>query len=402
MSRVRRRHARDRRPSAASKRANCQPECDAMRAVTVFPNSREVRLLDVPEPRIAEPTEVRLRMLEVGVCGTDREICSFAYGTPPAGSDHLVIGHESLAEVEAVGSAVDAFRPGDLVVPMVRRPCPHDHCAACRRGRQDFCFTGDFRERGIKEAHGFMTELVVEDQRHLVPVPAQLRDVAILVEPLTIAEKALIQLWQVQERLPWACPHRPGRNHGHCRRALVLGAGPVGLLGALALRSADFDTIVYAREPRPSAKADWVESIGAAYVSSSDVAPADLAAKVGAIDVVYEAAGASQVAFETMAALGANSVFIFTGVPGRRAPSAIDTDLLMRNLVLKNQIVYGTVNAGRDAFEAAVSDLERFATRWPAAVRALVTGRHPIEAHRDLLLGRPSGIKNVLAIGASS
>jgi threonine dehydrogenase-like Zn-dependent dehydrogenase len=373
-----------------------------MRAIAVVPKSRELRTMDLPEPGLTSPTDVRLRMLEVGICGTDREICSFEYGTPPSGGDHLVIGHESLAEVESVGSGVGALRRGDLVVPMVRRPCPHDHCVACRRGRQDFCFTGDFRERGIKEAHGFMTELVVEEERYLVSVPAELRDVAVLVEPLTIAEKALIQLWQVQERLPWECPHRPGKNHGHCRRALVLGAGPVGLLGALALQSADFETIVYAREPRPSAKADWVESIGARYVSALEVAPADLAAKVGAIDVVYEAAGASQVAFETMAALGPNSVFIFTGVPGRKAPTAIDTDLLMRNLVLKNQVVYGTVNAGRDAFENAVRDLAGFAARWPAAVRGLITGRHPIDAHRDLLLGKPSGIKNVLAFGARS
>lgn len=373
-----------------------------MRAIAVVPSSTELRLLDVPEPKLEAPTDVRLRMLEVGVCGTDREICAFQYGTPPPGADHLVLGHESLARVESVGAGVSRVAPGDLVVPMVRRPCPHDHCGACRRGRQDFCFTGDFRERGIKEAHGFMTELVVEDEAYLVPVPAALRDVAVLVEPLTIAEKALIQLWQVQERLPWECPHKPGKNHGHCRRALVLGAGPVGLLGALALASADFETIVYAREPKPSAKADWVASIGATYVSSEEVAPADLAAKVGSIDVVYEAAGASQVAFETMQALGANSVFVFTGVPGRKAPAAIDTDLLMRNLVLKNQIVYGTVNAGRDAFEAAVRDLGHFAARWPDAVRALITARHPIDAHRELLLGRPSGIKNVLAIGVGS
>lgn len=371
-----------------------------MQAISVRPNARELTVLELPEPRIEAPTQARLRMLEVGVCGTDREICAFAYGTPPPGEDHLVIGHESLAEVETVGSGVVSLAPGDLVVPMVRRPCVHDHCAACRRGRQDFCFTGDFRERGIKQAHGFMTERVVEDERHLVPVPAALRDVAILVEPLTIAEKALIQLWQVQERLPWECPHKPGKNHGHCRRALVLGAGPVGLLGALALVAADFETIVYAREPQPSPKADWVASIGATYVSSQDVAPGDIAAKLGAIDVVYEAAGASQVAFETMQSLGANSVFIFTGVPGRKAPAAIDTDLLMRNLVLKNQIVYGTVNAGRDAFEAAVRDLAGFSARWPDAVRALITARHPIEAHRELLLGPPSGIKNVLAIGA--
>jgi glucose 1-dehydrogenase len=367
-----------------------------VKAIAVFPESKEVRLLDVEAPRMLGPSEVRLRMLEVGVCGTDREICAFEYGTPPEGSDHLIIGHESLAEVEAVGRQVRTVRPGDLVVPMVRRPCPHDHCPACRMGRQDFCFTGDFRERGIKQAHGFMTEIVVEDERYLIPVPRALRDVAVLVEPLTIAEKALIQLWQLQERLPWACPHKPGKDHGHCRRALVLGAGPVGLLGALALAAHDFETIVYARETAPNPKVRLVESIGARYVSSQDVPPAELADRFGAIDVVYEAAGASQVAFETMRALGANSVFIFTGVPGRKAPVSLDTDLLMRNLVLRNQIVYGTVNAGRDAYEAAVRDLAGFLERWPDSVRSLISGRYGPESHRELLLGRPTGIKNVI------
>lgn len=368
-----------------------------MKAIAVFPKSRELRLIDAPEPRLEAPTQALLRMLEVGVCGTDREICAFEYGTPPPGSDHLVLGHESLARVESVGAEVAGLRPGELVVPMVRRPCPHAHCLACRRDRQDFCFTGDFRERGIKELGGFMTERVVEDAKWLVPVPERLRELAVLVEPLTIAEKALIQLWDVQERLPWECPHRPGKRHGHCRRALVLGAGPVGLLGAMALAARDFETFVYAREAAPNPKATLAAAFGASYVSSQEVPPERLAARFGPIDVVYEAAGASRVAFETMQALGANSVFVFTGVPGRKAPVEVDTDLLMRNLVLRNQVVYGTVNAGRDAFEAAIADLGLFLERWPGAVRGLLSGRHAPEAYRELLLGRPEGIKHLIS-----
>ena len=368
-----------------------------MKAVSVFPKSRRVELLDVESPALETPSQVRLRVLDVGVCGTDREICAFEYGTAPPGSEHLVIGHESLCQVVAVGSEVTRVQLGDLVVPMVRRPCPHPHCTACRADRQDFCFTGDFRERGIKEAHGFMTEELVEDERYLNPVPRELRDVAVLVEPLTIAEKALIQLWHLQERLPWACPHKPGKRHGHCRRALVLGAGPVGLLGAMALRLHEFETIVYSREPAPNPKAEIATAIGASYVSSEAVSPHDLMGHCGAIDVVYEAAGASRLAFETMQSLGANSVFVFTGVPGRKAPVQVDTDTWMRNLVLRNQIVFGTVNAGRDAFEAAIQDVDAFLKRWPETVRALISGRYPVESYRDLLLGRPGGIKNVLA-----
>jgi threonine dehydrogenase-like Zn-dependent dehydrogenase len=291
---------------------------------------------------------------------------------------------------------------GDLVVPMVRRPCPHAHCLACRNERQDFCFTGDITERGIKEAHGFMTELVVDDEQYMNPVPRGLRDVAVLVEPLTIAEKAITQIWQVQVRLPWACPVGNGGARGSCHRAVVLGAGPVGLLGAMALVNAGFATWVYSRDPATGLKGGLVRSIGAEYVSAEDSTLEDLAEEVGNIDVVYEAAGASKVSFELLKHLGANGIFVFTGVPGRRGPVEIDTDLIMRNLVLKNQVVFGTVNADRDSFEAAIRDLAVFVARWPDAVRSLISGRFPVEAHRELLLGAPSGIKNVIEIGGRS
>jgi threonine dehydrogenase-like Zn-dependent dehydrogenase len=230
-------------------------------------------------------------------------------------------------------------------------------------------------------------------------VPDGLRDVGVLVEPLTIAEKALEQIWQVQQRLPWACPVVPGRQGGNCHRAVVLGAGPVGLLGAMALANADFDTFVYSREPRGSAKAELVESFGARYVSAADTGAKELARVIGNIDVVYEAAGASGVAFDAMGALGTNGIFVFTGVPGRKGPIPVETDALMRNLVLRNQVVFGTVNAGRSSFESAVRDLATFSARWPDAVRALISSRRKVEDYRELLLGAPGGIKHVLAFG---
>ncbi|MFO0691593.1 MAG: glucose 1-dehydrogenase [Myxococcota bacterium] len=367
-----------------------------MRAIAVFPSDKTIQLIQAPEPRIERPTDVLLRVLEVGVCGTDREICAFDYGTPPAGSDHLILGHESFMQVVEVGPAVTRVAVGDYVVPTVRRPCPHAHCTACRADRQDFCFTGDFVERGIKSAHGYMTERIVEDEQYLNRVPAELRELGVLVEPLTIAEKALIQLWDIQKRLPWGCPHEPGQRQAHCRRALVLGAGPVGLLGAMALRAAGFETIVYARDRAPNRKAGLCDAIDATYVSSQDVAPEDLGRRFGTIDVVYEAAGASKLAFDTMQAMGSNSVFVFTGVPGRKAPITLDSDRWMRDLVLKNQLVFGTVNAGRDAFEAAIRDVDYFRRTWPDAIGRLVTGRFRPEEHRELLLGKASGIKSVI------
>jgi threonine dehydrogenase-like Zn-dependent dehydrogenase len=368
-----------------------------MKSIAVIPGEREVRLIDREIPTLRSSSDVKLRILEVGICGTDREICSFQYGTPPAGSDYLVIGHESLGEVVEVGQKVASLKPGDLVVTMVRRPCVHEDCVSCTSGRADFCYTGDFTERGIKEAHGFMAEFVVDDERNMNLVSKALRDIAVLVEPLTIAEKALTQIWSVQERLPWACPHSAAKGLGHCHRAVVLGAGPVGLLGAMALVRQGFDTFIYSRERTPNSKAAIVDSIGATYVSAETTSLDQFAGMVGNIDVVYEASGASQLSFEVIQRLGVDGIFVFTGVPGRKAPVSVDTDLIMRNLVLKNQVVFGSVNASRANFQAAIRDLAAFDELWPAALRSLISGRYPLEAHRDLLLGPLAGIKNVLA-----
>ncbi len=369
-----------------------------MRAVGVIPHKKEVSLFSHPAPGVIAPNQVKIRTLEVGVCGTDREICCFDYGSPPEGSDYLVLGHEALGEVVEVGSAISKLKLGDLVVPSVRRPCAHEHCLSCRSERQDFCVTGDFTERGIKMTHGFMTEFFVEEEKYLTFVPKDLRDVAVLVEPLTVAEKALAQIWQVQQRLPWENPRANGLGRGHGKTAVVLGAGPIGILGAMALVVNGFKTFVYSRSAEPNPKADLVNSIGAKYVSALTVPVEKFAEIAGNIDVVYEGLGTAQISFDVLKILGLNGVFVFTGIPGHKPAIPIDADLIMRQMVLKNQIVLGTVNADRAAFEDAIRDLGIFKQRWPNALRSLITGRHPMEAYRDLLLGKSSGIKNVITM----
>ncbi len=358
-----------------------------MKAVAVFPADRRVDVIDHPEPSIQGATEVKMRMLEVGICGTDKEIVTFHYGEPPDGSKYLVIGHESLAEVVDAARGVKNLKPGDLVVATVRRPCAVPTCVACRAGRQDFCSTGLYTERGIMRRHGFMTELVVEDEQYLNPVPNELRDVAVLVEPLTIAEKAIAQLWQIQQRLPW-------KKEG--RHALVLGAGPVGLLGAMKLRLEGFETTVYSRTSRNQDA--LAKSIGANFVDAQTTDVPALAKEIGDVDVVYEAVGASALAFEVLRHLGSNGVFIFTGVPGQSGETPVDTDALMRNFVLKNQVVLGSVNAAPMHFHDAISDIGAFMQRWPSAVRSLITGKFPIEQAVGPLEGRSPGIKNVIEI----
>lgn len=360
-----------------------------MKAIAVFPVTKEVRLTNLPEPSLRSPTEVLVRILEVGVCGTDHEICSFQYGTPPTGVPFLVLGHEALGQVIEVGSAVTRFRKGDLVVPIVRRPCPHASCVYCRSARQDFCVTGDFLERGIKGMHGFMTELIVEEEKFLVPVPAELRSLGVLVEPLTIAEKAFVQGADIQERVQWKGVRE--------LTALVLGAGPVGLLGAMVFASKGLNTFAYSRDPEDGVKAAFLRSIGAKLVSAEKTTVGEMVKQIGGIDIVYEACGASKLAFDVLEHLNPNGAFCFTGVPGRRGPVPVDTDLLMRNMVLKNQVLFGTVNAGRDSYQAAVQDLAEFSRRWPDAMAQLITGRYPMADYEKVLLGRPGGIKNVIS-----
>jgi threonine dehydrogenase-like Zn-dependent dehydrogenase len=173
----------------------------------------------------------------------------------------------------------------------------------------------------------------------------------------------------------------------------------VGLLGAMALVTAGFETWVYSRASGPADKSDLVASIGATYVAAEATTLDQLAARLGTIDLIYEATGASRLAFDALRVLGPNGVFVFTGVPGRRGPVEIDTDLIMRRLVLDNQVVFGTVNAGRNAYEAAVRDLTQFMARFPAAVRGLLTGRFPIASFAEPLGGRSGGIKDVITLG---
>lgn len=367
-----------------------------MKAVGVFPARKEVGLLAHPAPRCTAPNHVSIRTIEVGICGTDREICLFEYGTPPDDADYLVLGHEAVGEVVEVGPGVTSFQRGDFVVPSVRRPCPHEACRPCRADRQDFCFTGDFTERGIKMTHGFMTEYFVEEEKHLYLIPKELRDVAVLVEPLSVAEKALAQIWQVQGRLPWA-NGSPDRGSG--RTAVVLGAGPIGILGAMALIVNGFKTWVYSRSAEPNPKADLVNSIGAKYVSALSVPVQKFAEMTGPVDVVYEALGVATITFEVIKILGLNGVFVFTGIPPHKPAIPVTADSLMRDMVLKNQVIVGTVNADRPAFENAIRDLGIFKKRWPKALASVISGRFPLDAYRDLLLGKATGIKNVISIG---
>lgn len=363
-----------------------------MQALAVFPSKKRIDVLDIPEPRLDGATEVLLRLREVGLCGTDREISSFEYGSPPPGSDHLILGHESLAEVVELGREVRSLEPGDLVVAMVRRPCPHAECRPCRAGRPDFCMTGDYTERGIKGADGFLTDYVVEDEEFLVKVPRALADVAVLVEPLTVVTKAIDQAEAIFSRLPYD----PGPQRG-----LVLGAGPIGLLGAMVLVADGFETLVYSRDSQESTPAELVRSLGAQYVTSTLNPIEGLREGWGGFDVVLEAVGFAPLMLAATQTLRTNGVLALTGVPAEAATAEVNAGRALRKIVLRNEVLFGTVNAGRRDHLSAIQHLEQFMVLFPESIRKLIT--HCVSLDEvPQVLKQKRGIKDVVQLSRAA
>ena len=329
------------------------------------PGSLHRTALPQPEPG---PGQAAVRVRRVGICGTDKEIIGASFGTPPAGSNELVLGHEVFGTVERVGEGVTTVAAGDLVVATVRRP---DGCPACLAGQTDMCVWRRYTERGILGAHGFMAERFVDDERFLVPVPDALEATAVLVEPLSVVEKATRQADLIQRRLAVWAP----------TTAVVLGAGPVGLLGAMLLRTRGVGVTVVARRPAPNPAAAVVEACGARYVSTGDTSIAALGADLPAIDLILEATGNSALAFEAMTALGSNGVLVLLSITGGAAVAPLPIDALNREFVLGNKVLVGSVNAAREDFAAGVADLARFETRWPGLAARLIT--HRLDARGD-------------------
>ena len=365
-----------------------------MKAVAVFPEERALRLVEHREPAILAPGDVVVRVLDVGFCGTDREIASYRMGSPPPDSPYLILGHEAIGEVVEVGSSVRRIRPGDLVVPTVRRPCRRETCRACRMGRPDFCLSGEYSQRGIKDAHGFLCEKFADDARWLQPVPRELRDVGVLTQPLALAETAIAELEQVQKRLPWSAL---GETGGSGKRALVLGAGPVALLGTMALVVRGYKVTIYSHHGRGE-KAEFAESVGAQFVSADEEKLQSLAGHLGRIDVMFEATGATPDALAAMEHLGRNGVYLLTGIPGRRGAFTLDAGYLLHGMVQRNQVIIGPVHPSAEAYRAAIQDLGLFARRWPGALQRLIASRVSIDEAPDAFRSPGSGLKKVVTV----
>src|SRR5882672_3837428 len=161
-----------------------------MKAVAVFPGKpNTVHIAELPKPSVSDIPNGRgvlVKVLRVGVDGTDKEINAAEYGAAPEGYDFLVTGHESFGRVEAVGSNVTELRAGDYVVATVRRPGGSLYDTI---GTYDMTTDDTYFERGINLRHGFLSEYYVDDPEYIVKIPQGLKEVGVLLEPVTVVEK---------------------------------------------------------------------------------------------------------------------------------------------------------------------------------------------------------------------
>jgi threonine dehydrogenase-like Zn-dependent dehydrogenase len=347
-----------------------------MKAIAVVPGKpNSVHLADVPKPSVDDVPGGRgvlVKILQVGVDGTDKEINAAEYGAPPPGDDFLVLGHEGFGQVEAVGARVGEVRPGDYVVATVRRPGASLYDQI---GTSDMTTDDVYFERGINLRHGFLTEYYVDPAEFVVKVPPGLRAVGVLLEPLTVVEKGIVQAYEIQRRLRvW----RP-------RRAAVMGAGTIGILATLVLRLRGLEVTTFGLTRKPYLNAELVEAIGARYESTADVPILAGARRHGPFDLIFEATGHSPVVFDSMQALGKNGVLVLSSVTGGDRRVEVPADRINLEFVLGNKVMVGTVNANREYFELGVRDMAHAEAQYAGWLGSLLT--HPVkglENYREL------------------
>jgi threonine dehydrogenase-like Zn-dependent dehydrogenase len=349
-----------------------------MRAITVLPGvANSARLDDVPEPAGA-PGTLLVQALALGVCGTDREIVSGTYGAAPAGQQRLILGHESLGMVEEAPSG-SGFAVGDHVVGIVRRPDPVP-CAACAGGEWDMCRNGRYTEHGIKELHGFGAERYRLWPDETIKVDESLGPHAVLLEPTSVVAKA----WDHIERIGRRTSTWTARN------VLITGAGPIGLLAALLGKQRGLDVHVFNRStdgPKPK----LVQALGAAFHTGEVAAALDRVEP----DIVIECTGAAPVIAPVLGRTAASGILCLAGVSPDKV-AELDVGRLNRNMVLGNQVAFGTVNANRAHYEAAAEALAKANPDWLAG---LISRRVPLSRFAEALEDRRDDIKVVIDFG---
>ncbi len=356
-----------------------------MLAVGMVRGETGVRSFDVPMPEIKQADEVLIRMKEVGLDGTDFNIVRYGLADIADGRNNIVLGHEGVGVVEDVGSAVKSVAPGDVVVITVRRGC--GECQPCLLNQSDMCMTGRFTERGLHKLDGLLTQYAVDREQYVVKVPKAVTRLAVFTEPLSIVEKGIDQLRTIQSRLPWSCDHP---NHGYlslewggCKVALVIGAGPLGLLATSLLRLAGAFTYVSDIVPPRHKKAHLVRHMAAKYVDSRTKTAQQLVdfccTPTGELSIIFEASGAAETALNLIPYMSRSSIYVMTGIPRGDLQIKLDAAQLVRQVVRNNQVIVGSVNSNRKHFEMALNDMTKVNLQFHGMLNEMVTQRYRLE-----------------------
>lgn len=335
-----------------------------IKAVAVIPGkANTIHLREVPKPAVSDVPNGRgvlVKILRVGVDGTDKEINAAEYGAAPEGDDYLIVGHESFGRVEAVGPKVSEFKAGDYVSLTVRRP---GSSVYDQIGTYDMTTDDTYFERGINLRHGFLTEYVVDEPEYIIRVPENMSEVGVLMEPMSVAQKAIEQAYRIQQRLRvW----RP-------KRAAVMGSGTLGLLATLVLRLRGLDVTTFGNTMPPTLNSSLIQELGARYVSTKDLSLTDASSKYGPFDLILEGTGYSPLVFEAMRVLAKNGVLAMVSVTGGSRQIEIPADKINLDFVLGNKVAFGSVNANREYFESGVKDLSTAELQWPGWLDKLLT-----------------------------
>jgi threonine dehydrogenase-like Zn-dependent dehydrogenase len=364
-----------------------------LKAIATIPGLGRLSIIDQPEPTIKAPDEIIIIIKQVGICGIDREEARGGRAEAPDNQEYLVIGHEMLGQVIETGKNVTKVKPGDLAILTVRRGC--GNCQLCLTNHPDLCQTGEYRERGIKGLDGYQIEFVIDQQKYIVLVPPQLGNVGLLTEPPSVAEIAIEEALKIQnvhipdtlDRTTW----------WRGRRCLVAELGSIGLLAALALRLRGADVfgmdIVDQDTPRPQI----LLAIGGKYINGRNISADLFDSEIGPMEIIFESTGVAELEFNLLDALDSNGIYVLTGFPGGDRPLEIPGPQLIRQLVLGNLIMVGSVNASLNHFQTAVKDLMQAKNRWHGILEILITHRYTSTKFESAFLKHPANeIKTVI------
>jgi len=341
-----------------------------MRAVTLTPGKPHSLALEEMEDPAPGQGRVLARTLAIGVCGTDRELIEGVYGEAPPGHERLILGHESLGRV--IGAPADSgFSTGDLIVGIVRHPDPVP-CVNCALGEWDMCRNGRYTERGIKQADGFAAERWRAEPGFLVKVDPRLGLAAVLLEPASVLAKAWEHIERIGLRSRWAP-----------ERALVTGAGPVGLMAALMGVQSGLEVHVLDRNER-GPKPQLVRELGATYHTRFPAFEPD---------IVVECTGSATTIAQAVTSSAPGSIVCLTGLGGEAHAATFDVATLNQSMVLENRVVFGTVNANLRHYHSAARALARADRAW---LDRVITRRVPLESWQEAYEKRDGDVKTVL------